>query len=181
MKTRTTILALAALTVTSLSTLAPSSASASGMGDGYGGRQMGGWPQHPTNTGPIYRPTNTGPIYRPTNTGPIYRPTGGWPQYGGVYRPWYPRTWNVERPFWRPHIRPSYVPAEEPCDCEAPVQQTYVPPQPIAEPCSCEAPAPIVKRIYVPVRGGSPGPGSSGSAGAGASESTRLCAGPAGG
>lgn len=126
MNTRNTLLALAALTATSIAALAPTSASAWGMG-GYGHHMgMGGYGHHMGGYGG----------YRP-----MYR-NFGFGRSAGFYGNDYGR-WNV----WRP--RPVYTPTvSENCECEAPVR--YVPP--VAEHCACEAPAPVVHKVYVPVR-----------------------------
>ena len=84
---------------------------------------------------------------------------GGYGSYGhhwgggyGGYRPLY-RTggfYGHDTPRRYTRFWPGrHYPAVESCDCEAPVRHT---PPPVVEPCAGEAPAPVVKKVYVPVR-----------------------------
>jgi len=113
MQTRTTILALAALTVTSLSALAPTSASAWGMHGGYGsahrfGSHFGG-----------YRPMS---YFRPSYRPHIWASAPQRPYTSPVYRPYV----TYSAPTYLP-VQPTRVvqPAEE--HCEDPAMQSQAP------------------------------------------------------
>ena len=154
MTTRTSILALAALAAASISTLAPTSASAWGLHTGgYGGHNGG-----------VFRPVGVnhgGFGYGSIRLSGVNH--GGF-GYGSVrpawyprhtFRPWFGNRWTFARPYWRPSYqvgpaflpsRPVYTPSypvvqptAEPCDepTYVPQRQSYIPAATISaeEPC----------------------------------------------
>jgi hypothetical protein len=123
MKTRSTILSLAALATLSLSALAPTQASAWGMHGGFGGGHFGGG--HFGGYGGYHN----------------------WGGYGGY------RNWSGYGYGWRPYFRPSYASYGPPVQVAVPVQvpvpvQVAVP---VQVPAPIQMPVPV-QAVPVPVQ-----------------------------